>query len=141
MLRVLLADNHAVARDGIRRILAHDHRVQVVEEASGFLEAITKAHNTKADVVILDVHMPLGPGLLAGDLNAQLGSCGAQVLGISFTYDDDARSLAASIGVTELLDKTTLGMDLIPAIMRVASASNWFPPTVSVKRNRRRVAS
>lgn len=133
MVRVLFADDHAAVRDGIRRMLADDSRVEVVGDASDFSEAIKKAQNTRPAVLILDLHMPVGPGLSINNLRAELNSCGGKVLGISFANDDDARSLAVSIGAAELLDKMQMGKELMPAIMRLTSAGNGFPSAVSVK--------
>ena len=110
------------------------------DEACNFSEAITKAHQISPDVLILDLHMPLGPGLSISDLRAQLNSCGARVLGMSFANDDDARSLATSMGAAELVDKMQLGKELIPSIMRVASANNCFSPALSVKPSDRSAA-
>ena len=109
MVGVLFADNHAIVRDGILRILAGDSRIKVLDVASDFSEAITKAHKAKPDVLIVDLHMPFEPLSKGSDLTSELNSCGAKVLGISFANDDDARLLAKSIGAVELLDKVTLG--------------------------------
>ena len=121
MLRVLVADNHAIVRAGILRLLVGDPRIKVLGEASDFSEAVTKAHNFRPDVLILDVHMPRGAGLMSSDVNGELTSSGAKVLGISFANDDDARSLANALGAAELLDKINLGKELIPAIIRLAA--------------------
>lgn len=133
MVRVLFADNHAIVRDGILGILADDPRIEVVGEAADFSEAITKARHTQPDVLIVDLHMPFIPDSSTRYLSAELRSCGARVLGISFANDDDARSLAASMGAAELLDKVELAKELIPAILRVASERNCSPAPVSAK--------
>jgi hypothetical protein len=70
-------------------------------------------------------------------IRAESDSCRARVLGISFANDDDARSLAASMGAADLLDKMQMGKRLIPSIMRVAYAGICFPPAISVKPNHR----
>lgn len=120
MVKVLFADNHAAVRNGMRALLAADPRVSVVGEASDLIEAITKAYNTRPDVLIVDVHMPFMPDLSITNLRAQLSSCGARVLGLSFANDDEARCLATSMGAAELLDKVQIARELIPAILRVA---------------------
>ena len=81
----------------------------------------------RPDVLILDVHMPLEPGLSHSDLGVQLNSCGTKVLGISFAYDDDARALATNMGAVELLDKVMLGQELLPAIMRLGFSEKVSP--------------
>ena len=128
MVRVLLADNHAIVRDGIRRVLAQETRIQILDEACDFPEAITKAQKIRPDVLILDLHMPFESNLSLRELGIQLKSCGASILGISFANDDDARSLAREMGAAELLDKVQLVKVLIPAILRLASSRKCFPP-------------
>lgn len=133
MVRVLFADNNAVVRDSIRRILIDDARVEVVGEAADFSEAITKAHQVKPEVLVLNPYMPFEPNLSIRELSAQINSCGAGILAISFENDEDASALATHLGAIELLDKVQFVKELIPAIMRVASAGNRFPPAISAK--------
>lgn len=133
MVRAVLADNHAGIRGYIIRILADDSRIQVVGEASDFPEAIAKARKLRPDVLILDLHMPHGLGVSKNDLGAQLNSCGTKLLGISFADDGDARALATKMGAVELVGKINLAKQLIPAVVRVASARTDLPPSIRVK--------
>ena len=128
MFGVLLADKHVVVRDNILRMLARDPRIKVLGEASDIPEAVTKIREFRPDVLILDVDMPLAPHSFIPDLNGELSSCGAKLLGISFANDDEARSLATRLGAEELLDKVNLGKELIPAIVRIASSAKYLPP-------------
>lgn len=130
MVKVLVADNHAVVRNGILRILADHPAITVLGDASDFSEAITKAHKFKPELLILDLHMPVEFGLSSSDLNRKLNSCGAKVLGMSFANDEDAKSLAQSMGAVELVDKMNLAKELIPAILRHALANDYSPSTV-----------
>jgi DNA-binding NarL/FixJ family response regulator len=133
MVNVLLAENHAVVHNGILRLLAESSRIKVLGDAFDFSEAIAKARKFRPDVLILDLHMPLKPGLSSSDVNGELNLCGAKVLGISFANDEDAKSLAREMGAVELLDKTKLGKELIPAILRLGFASDCPPPPVPSK--------
>lgn len=135
MISVLLADNHTVVRDGMRRLLAVDTRIRVEDEACDFSDAVFKARMIRPDVLILDLHMPFEPDLSIGELRVRLNSCGAAILGISFAYDDDARSLATQMGAAELLDKTQLSKVLIPAILRLASEHNCVHQTRLLNQN------
>ena len=72
--------------------------------------------------------MPLEPGMSSSDLHGELNACGAKVLGISFANDDEAKSLAQSMGAVELLDKMNLGTELVPAILRLACVNHLPPP-------------
>ena len=65
MIRVLIADDQAVIRQGFRQFLESAHDIVVVGEATSGVEAVTKARMLDASVVIMDVRMPGGDGLTA----------------------------------------------------------------------------
>ena len=58
-IRVLLADDHAMFRQGIREMLSTDEEIEVVGEAQNGQEAVTLAQKQRPDVVLLDVEMPV----------------------------------------------------------------------------------
>ena len=62
MTRILLADDHAILRDGIRALLATDPDFDVVGEASNGAEVLAVLETTPADVVLMDVQMPVLDG-------------------------------------------------------------------------------
>jgi len=62
-IRIVIADDHAIFRDGLRRLLLSESDFKVVAEASDGLEAITLARKFKPDVLLLDLAMPRLPGL------------------------------------------------------------------------------
>jgi DNA-binding NarL/FixJ family response regulator len=64
-LRILLADDHALVREGLRHLLQVEERLQVVGEATNGGEAIALARRLKPDVLVLDVSMPRMTGLEA----------------------------------------------------------------------------
>ena len=121
MPRVILADNHAVARQSILRMLSEDPRIVVLGEASDWSEATTLAQKRRPDVLIADVHMPLGPDM---ESSVKASCCGAKVLGLSFANDEEDSSLANSVGAAELLEKMNLSQELIPAILRLSEVEN-----------------
>jgi DNA-binding NarL/FixJ family response regulator len=64
-IRVLLADDHAMVRQGMAEMLSTDGQIEVVGEAANGREAVDLARSTKPDVVVLDVEMPLMGGQAA----------------------------------------------------------------------------
>lgn len=65
MIRVLLVDDHAVVREGYRRLLERDQRIQVVGEAADAAQACTLAASIEPTVVVMDIALPGGSGLEA----------------------------------------------------------------------------
>lgn len=63
--RVVIADDHAMVRDGLRGMLASDRMLQVVGEASTGAEAVDLAHRLKPDLILMDIRMPDMDGLAA----------------------------------------------------------------------------
>jgi YesN/AraC family two-component response regulator len=67
-IKVLLADDHAIMRDGLRALLSLQDDIEIVGEASEGNEAVVKTHLLVPDVVVMDIAMPRMDGLEADDL-------------------------------------------------------------------------
>ena len=65
MIRVLIADDHKMVREGLRRILEFDGEIQVIDEADNGEECINKIRSSKPDIVLLDINMPVMNGIEA----------------------------------------------------------------------------
>src|SRR5579862_9325278 len=65
MIRVVLADDHTILRDGVRMLLEADPEIEVVGQASNGLEAVRLAVEHKPDVVLMDIQMPEVDGIEA----------------------------------------------------------------------------
>ena len=63
--RVLVADDHALVRDGLKRVLDHEPDLEVVAEAADGAEAVERALDDDIDLAILDISMPRKTGLQA----------------------------------------------------------------------------
>src|ERR1700676_965113 len=122
-IKVLLADDTAVMRKAIRSVLAHEPEIEVVAEAENFAESLSMTRQFKPHVVILDLHMPDSANLTPMNVSEGLRAYQAAVLAISVWNDEDTRALAQSYGAKALLDKMRLGLELIPAVMKLASGS------------------
>jgi DNA-binding NarL/FixJ family response regulator len=119
-LRVLLVDDHAIVREGLRSILAHDPSLEVVAEASDGLDGCEQAARLRPDVVIMDISMPRlnGPDATRRVLRASPHS---KV--IALTVHDElpyVRELLRA-GATGYVLKRTIVRDLLQAIHIVAS--------------------
>lgn len=130
-ITVLLADDSAIMREAIKRLLEDESRIQVVGEAANFAVTMQMIADVKPHVLLLDLHMPLKQEFPASLVKSQLNSV-KHTLAISFANDEEARALAESYGAVTLLDKMSLYSTLVPAIMKLAepsARSSYSPDT------------
>ena len=129
MIRVLLADDHAAIRSGLRLLLSTQPDIEVVGEAADGAVAVTQARALAPDVVLMDVRMPGTDGIEATARIVAEGT--AQVLVLtSFEVDEYVRgSLRA--GAAGYLLKTIDAAPLAEAIRRVAAGEAVLAPEVT----------
>jgi DNA-binding NarL/FixJ family response regulator len=127
MIRVLLADDQALVRGGFRLILDHEPDMEVVAEAADGDQALAGALETRPDVVLMDIRMPVLDGIEATRrLIPQLG--GTRVV-ILTTFDlDDYVVDAFRAGASGFLLKTAPPAQLIAAIRTVHSGDGLLAP-------------
>jgi DNA-binding NarL/FixJ family response regulator len=126
--RVLLVDDHAMFRSGVRTELGE--RVDVVGEAGTPAEAIAAIRAAKPDVVLLDVHMPDGGGLAVIEAIApELPEVHFLALSVSDAAEDVIALIRA--GARGYVTKTISADDLAAAITRVADGDVVFSPRLA----------
>ena len=129
-ITVLVADDHAVVRAGIRHILESMPGVSVVAEASDGPAALQLAREQRPNVIILDVSMPGGSGLgILAELRRELAS--TRILMLSM--HDDAEYVAESVraGTHGYLLKDSAATDLRNAVRAVMAGESFFSPELS----------
>ncbi|HET6965054.1 MAG TPA: response regulator transcription factor [Acidimicrobiales bacterium] len=121
MIRLLLADDEAMVRRGLRMVLEAEEDLQVVGEASDGLEAIEEARRLRPDVILMDVRMPRLDGVEA--CRRLVAESGAKVVVLT-TFDLDEHLFAAvRAGASGFLLKASRPEELVTAI-RAAHAGN-----------------
>lgn len=124
MTKVLIADDHPVVREGVRRILQGAVEMEIVGEVGRSDEVLEAARRLKPDVVILDIGMP-GPGFLEV-LEALPGACpGAKALILSAQPEEEYAVRALRSGAVGYLTKGYAPADLIEAVRRVAQGRRY----------------
>jgi two-component system response regulator NreC len=123
-IRVLIADDHAVLRAGLRVLIDAQWDMRVVGEATNGNEAVTNAVATKPDVLLLDLSMPARSGLHAIPL-IQRESPGARVLVLSMHEDLACLRAAFDSGASGYVLKKAADTELLAAIRTVAGGKKY----------------
>src|SRR5699024_10090345 len=119
VIRLVLADDHPIVRDGLRGICESAAEFEVVGEASNGIDAASLALQLEPDVVLMDLRMPAGDGVDAIKQLAVSG-CRSHVLVLT-TYDTDHDVMAAiDAGATGYLLKDAPRAELVAAIRAAA---------------------
>ena len=128
--RILLAEDHAVMRTGLRLVLERQSDFQVVGEASDGREAVALAQEHKPDVILMDIGMPNLNGIEAArQVTAALPQTSVVILSM---HSDEAYVLRAlKAGARGYLLKESAESDLIAAIRAVQNGKAFFSPAVS----------
>jgi len=115
-IKVLLADDSEIMRQGIKNLFAYHPGITLVGEAETLDEAVTKSAELVPDVVVLDLH------LLDG-VTATQRACISRMKIVAITFGADASSkiLAQRVGAQAVLDKSDLSTELVPAILKARS--------------------
>ena len=130
MLRVLIADDHAVVRQGLKQIVGGEPDMRVTGEASSATELLALARKEPCDVVVLDIHMP---GISGLDALKELRHDRPQlpVLILSMHPEDQVAVRTLKMGASGYLTKESVPEELVKAIRKVVSGGRYISPTLA----------
>ncbi len=129
-MRVLLADDHAIVRRGMRSLLETEPGIEVVAEASDGLEALRLSEEHRPDLLILDIAMPKLNGIEVA-VRVQKLDPPPRAIMLSMHADESYVIESLSAGARGYLLKDATDEDLLPAIRAVAAGKSFFSPAVS----------
>ena len=131
-IRVIIAEDHTLVREGTREILEREQDIQVVGEAARGDDAVRQALEHNPDVLLMDMRMPGMNGIEATrEVSAQARS--VKVLILSAHEDEDYVREALAVGASGYLLKTAPGRELVEGIRAVASGSTILSPELTRK--------
>jgi two-component system, NarL family, response regulator LiaR len=131
-IRVLIADDHGVVRQGLTMYLELDPEIEVIGEAANGEEAVTMASELEPDVVLMDLLMPVMDGIAAtNEIKARTSE--VEVVALTSVLDDGAVTGAVRAGAMGYLLKNTKPRDLCRAIKGAAAGQVQLVPEAAAK--------
>jgi len=130
-MRVMLVDDQAVLRVGLRMVLESEADIEVVGEVGTGAEAIAMAHTLEVDVILMDVQMPDMDGIEATRRIVDQGISSARILIVTTFQRDDYLLDALRAGASGFLLKTAPPDELIDAIRVVNEGKSLLDPSVT----------
>ena len=127
-IRVLVVDNHAVVRNGLKAYLS-DTDIQVIAEASNGNDAVIKSITQRPDVVITNIDMPVLNGIEATkQITSTVGN--SKVIIFTRRNDHDSVYRAIQAGASAYVTKTTCGEKLPEIVRKVKAGERYFSPEI-----------
>jgi DNA-binding NarL/FixJ family response regulator len=130
VLRVLLADDHALVREGMRALLEDVPEVEVVAEAGDGHEALQLVRETSPDIALVDISMPALNGLEVA-MRVKKEFPKTRVVIVSMHTDDEYVRRALLAGAAGYLVKTADRSELESALRAIGRGGTWLSPAVS----------
>ncbi len=131
-IRILIADDHSVVRQGLRMFLALDAELEVIGEAPNGAEAVRMALDLKPDVVLMDMLMPVMDGVTAtGRIRTELPD--TEVIALTSVLEDNSVVGAVKAGAIGYLLKDTQAEELCRAIKAAAAGQVQLSPQAAAR--------
>lgn len=129
-IRILIADDHAIVREGLRALIATEPGLKLVAEAADGLEAVSKAHALKPDVILLDMMMPRLDGISAiSEIKKDMPE--ARILVLTSFVEDEKVFSAIKAGALGYLLKESSPQDLLNAIRSTHRGEAFLHPAIA----------
>lgn len=129
LIHLVIADDHALFRDGLATILAAENDIKVVGQASSAAEALNLARELRPNIILLDIDMP-GGGLQAAQSVAQ--DCpDTKIVMLTASEDDDHLVKALKSGARGYILKGVAARELLRILRAVAAGESYVPPALA----------
>ncbi len=128
-IKVVLADDHVMIREGIKQLLEFDQKIEVVAQANDGVECLELLQNTDADILLLDINMPRKNGL---DTLSEIRRSKKKIKVLILTVHEEVEYLvkATNIGVDGYILKDSGSAELKKAIFAVLDGESYIQPSL-----------
>ncbi len=129
-IRILIADDHPVFRQGLRQIIESDPQLKVIAEAADGEQALTRLLDTPVDVAMLDLTMPVKDGFAVAREAAEL-RIAAPLIFLTMHKDEHYLSAALDLGVKGYVLKDSAVTEIVNCVKSVAAGQEYISPALS----------
>jgi two-component system, NarL family, invasion response regulator UvrY len=132
MIKILLVDDHAMVRSGLKKILKDESDFEVIGEASNYMEALSILHEPLPDIILLDISMPGRNGLdVLKDIKTLYRK--VRVLILSMHPEERYAVRAIKLGASGYVSKESADSELVYAIRRIYNGNKYISTTLAEK--------
>lgn len=132
MIKIFIADDHTLIREGIKKLLAQESDIKLVGETSNPFEIVDQIKTNKCDILILDLSMPGKSGLdVLKEIKIQMPQ--VKVLIMTMMHEDQFAKRTLKAGASGYITKDRAGEELVTAIRRVASGKKYVTQSLAEK--------
>ncbi len=129
-IRIVLADDHPIYRDGLRQMLIQDARFELVHETGNGRDALQQARRLKANVLLLDIDMPEMTGLEAAR-QRMAARDSFEIVFLTMHRDEDLFNEAMDLGVKGYVLKDSAAQEIVEAVRAVAQGRPYISAALS----------
>ena len=130
-IRVVLVDDHAIVRTGLKAVLGAAPDIEVVGEVSGGTDAVSLLARTPADVVVMDISMADGDGITATRAIVAAGERAPRILVLTMHAEEAYLEPVLEAGASGYLVKSTADRELVEAVRAVARGEIYVQPSAA----------
>lgn len=129
-IRILMADDHPVYRDGLRQLIRSDPALEIVQETGNGSEALRLARELKPDLLILDMDMPGHHGLEIARVR-QREALPFEIIFVTMYREEDMFDEAMNLGAKGYVLKESAAGEILQSIHAVAAGQHYISPAIS----------